>query len=235
LEEVVVKVVGYTRVSSQMQVTQGVSLNQQASMIQQWAKAQGYELVGVFTDSGLSGSKLNRPALQEALSVAKKQKALLVVHSLSRLSRRAVDCLTLAEELVKNGCGLVSLTEANINLKEPSGLLVYRLLSAISEGERDTLRLRVRQNMAYLRTKNKLVGAVPYGMDLMADGESLKPNAKEQKTLALMMELHRQGKSLNAIVKALTAKGSVSKTGKAWRPETVRRIVLRQKALKQAA
>jgi len=74
-----------------------------------------------------------------ALEAAIKNKAVLVVYSLSRFSRRTVDCLNLAEDLVKHGASLVSLSE-RVDLTTASGLMVFRLLSVMAEAERDHLR-----------------------------------------------------------------------------------------------
>lgn len=74
------KAVGYTRVSSEGQAQDGVSLDAQRSRIEAWCLASGYELIAVHVDAGLSGGRAdNRPALQAALAEACKQKAVLVV------------------------------------------------------------------------------------------------------------------------------------------------------------
>ncbi|MCH8851463.1 MAG: recombinase family protein [Planctomycetes bacterium] len=78
-----------------------------------WAQANDYELLELFVDAGLSGSRAdNRPGLQRAVNTACKRKAALVVYSLSRLARSTRDALMLAERLNKAGADLVSLTES---------------------------------------------------------------------------------------------------------------------------
>jgi hypothetical protein len=63
--------VGYCRVSTAGQAAEGVSLDAQKARITAWAEANGYELLGVHVDAGLSGGKAdNRPALQTALDAA---------------------------------------------------------------------------------------------------------------------------------------------------------------------
>jgi site-specific DNA recombinase len=227
------KAVGYTRVSTSMQSLEGVSLGQQEQRIREYCQSNNYELLQVHVDAGLSGGKLNRPALKAAMEQAVKERAVLVVYSLSRLSRRTVDCLGLAEELVKGGSGLKSLSES-VDLSTPSGLMVYRMMAVMSEAERDQLRHRVKASMAFMRTQNRLIGSIPYGFDCL-DGQNLKPNGKEQKVLADMRTMRAKGKSLNEIVDALNKQGILTKTGKAWRAETVRRILIRNQAFEVAA
>ena len=106
------KCVGYTRVSSPGQAQDGVSLDAQQAKIKAWSLAHGYELTTVHVDAGLSGGRAdNRPALQAALSEACREKAVLVVYSLSRLARSTTDAIAISERLAKSGADLVSLSE----------------------------------------------------------------------------------------------------------------------------
>ena len=80
--------VGYLRVSTSGQADDGVSLEAQRARVEAWCLANEFELLQVFEDAGLSGSRAdNRPALQDALHAAIKNKAAVVVYSLSRLAR----------------------------------------------------------------------------------------------------------------------------------------------------
>lgn len=87
--------IGYVRVSTVDQATNGVSVNAQRERIRAWCVANEYELVGVYTDAGVSGKRAdNRPGLQSALDKACKSGAALVVYSLSRLARSTKDAIT---------------------------------------------------------------------------------------------------------------------------------------------
>ena len=48
--------IGYIRVSTEKQANEGVSLEAQEAKIVTWCKANGYELVKVYVDAGISGS-----------------------------------------------------------------------------------------------------------------------------------------------------------------------------------
>lgn len=75
--------IAYVRVSTDGQVSEGISMEAQQAKITAWCLANDYELVEVFTDAGLSGGRAdNRPALQSAIELACKTKAALVVYSL---------------------------------------------------------------------------------------------------------------------------------------------------------
>src|SRR5262249_43698079 len=79
------KASGYIRVSTVGQSKEGVSLDAQQERIRAWALANGYDLMQVHVDAGLSGKRAdNRPGLQAALAeVCKAQGALVDVFAFS--------------------------------------------------------------------------------------------------------------------------------------------------------
>src|SRR5437868_9776225 len=104
--------IAYCRVSTELQAQEGVSLEAQQARIHGWCEVNGYKLVNVHVDAGLSGSRAdNRPALQAALGEACHSKAALVVYSLSRLARSTKDAIAISDRLAKSGADLVSLSE----------------------------------------------------------------------------------------------------------------------------
>ena len=96
--------VGYCRVSTEGQATEGVSLEAQQARIAAWCVANGYQLARVFIEAGMSGARAdNRPELQRALTATRAAKAALVVYSLSRLARSTKDTIAIAEQLDRAG------------------------------------------------------------------------------------------------------------------------------------
>jgi DNA invertase Pin-like site-specific DNA recombinase len=90
----------YIRVSTDMQVKEGISLDAQQAKAAAWCELNDYQLQKVFVDAGLSGKRAdNRPALQNALSACGKGDA-LVVYSLSRLARSTKDTIAISEILI---------------------------------------------------------------------------------------------------------------------------------------
>jgi len=159
--------VGYTRVSTDGQATDGVSLEAQQARIRAWCEANAYVLVDIHVDAGLSGCRAdNRPGLQEALTSAARHKAALVVYSLSRLARSTKDAIAISERLAKNGANLVSLSE-RIDTTTAAGKMVFRMLAVLAEFERDQVAERTKGALAHLRNQGKRIsGKIPYGYDL---------------------------------------------------------------------
>jgi site-specific DNA recombinase len=217
-----------------MQSTEGVTLQNQSQRIAEWCKANGHELVKVYEDAGMSGSKLaNRGGLKQAMEAVKAARGILVVYSLSRLSRNIVHASQITEALERSHASLASISE-KVDLTTASGKLHFNLLLCFAQGERATLQERVKSAMQFKAKQGKRVGTVPFGW-VCKDGENLIPYATEQKTLGLILDLNAQGKSLKAIVEVLEAKGCQTKNGGAWKRETVRQIVKRNQAQKVAA
>jgi len=227
--------VGYTRVSTDGQATDGVSLDAQQARIRAWCEANGYVLIGVQVDAGLSGCRAdNRPALQAALSEACKHKAALIVYSLSRLARSTKDAIVISERLARNGADLVSLSE-RIDTTTAAGKMVFRMLAVLAEFERDQVAERTKGALAHLRNQDKRIsGKIPYGYDLALDGENLVSNPQEQSGLQLIQRLRAKGLGRRRIATQLMRRGIPTKTGSSWSPQAVASILRRAKAYRPA-
>jgi len=222
------KAIGYVRVSTDKQADEGVSLDAQQSRIAAWCTANGYDLVTIHVDAGLSGKRAdNRPELSAAIDAACDQQAALVVYSLSRLSRSTKDTITLADRLDKSGADLVSLSE-RIDTTTAAGRMVFRMLAVLNEFERDLVSERTTAAMQHKKSKGERVGKVPFGYDLTADGVNLVANNREQEVLEIITELRDNGLSLRRIADELTKRGIQTKGGKTkWTHTTIQRIVSR--------
>ena len=219
--------VGYVRVSTERQAVEGVSLDAQKEKIQAWAQANDYELIELFVDAGLSGSRAdNCPGLQRAVSTACKRKAALVVYSLSRLARSTRDALMLAERLNKAGANLVSLTES-IDTTSASGKMVYRMLSVLNEFQRDLIAEHTAEALAFKASKGERFSRfAPFGYCFSHAGDLVK-NEGEQKTIGRIHELRRRGLSIRKISAQLASKGVFNRNDKPLSAKAVFRILKR--------
>jgi site-specific DNA recombinase len=217
---------GYIRVSTEGQAVEGVSLDAQRAKIHAWCELNGYTLMAVHADAGLSGGRAdNRPGLQAALVDVCKQGGALVVYSLSRLARSTKDAIAISERLNKSGADLVSLSE-KIDTTSAAGKMIFRLMAVMAEFERDQISERTTTAMQHLRSQGKRIsGKIPYGYDLNA-GE-LVENKSEQASIKVMVELHRAGLSLRQIAAELEARGISTKSGAAWSATVIRGILKR--------
>lgn len=220
------RAIGYTRVSTEGQVMDGVSLAAQEAKIRAWATANDYGELAMYTDEGVSGKRAdNRPGLQEALRAARRGDV-LVTYSISRLSRSTRDMLSIAEDLDRRGVDLVSMSE-KIDTTSAAGKMVFRLLAVLAEFERDQVSDRTRFALAHKRQRQeKTGGGVPFGYDATADGR-LVANEAEQEIIALVFELRGRGHSLAGIARELNRRGAATKEGAAWKAVQVKRVLAR--------
>ena len=130
----------------------------QLHALREYARARGLELVEEFVDQGISGAKDKRPALDRLLKDAHRRRFDLVACvKLDRLARSVRHLTTLAAEFEALGIGLVVLDQA-IDTTTPSGRLLFHVLGAIAEFERDLIRERTAAGMRAARRRGKRIG-----------------------------------------------------------------------------
>ena len=221
----------YIRVSTEGQVTDGVSLDAQRAKIEAWCLVNDVQMGQVFVDAGISGKRAdNRPQLQAALDTVCNDGGVLVVYSLSRLARSTKDTIVISERLDNAGADLVSLSE-KLDTTSAAGKMVFRMMAVLAEFERDQVSERTCSAMAHKKSKGERVGEIPFGYDLSADGVTLVENADQLRAIELIHSLKEKGYSLRAIAEALDTAGITTKKGaKTWNHKSVSNILSRSKA-----
>ena len=221
------KAIGYIRVSTEQQATEGVSLDAQKAKIAAWCMANEYELAGIHVDAGISGKSMDkRQGLQEALGEMKKGMA-LVVYSLSRLARSTKDTLFISEKLDKAGADLVSLSE-KIDTSGAAGKMMFRMLAVLAEFERDVISERTLVAMAHKKANGEKYAPVPFGYSEI-DGRLVTVEA-EARVVAEILSQRKEGKTLAQIADGLNGRGIEGKRGGKWYASTVRYLIQRQAA-----
>lgn len=219
--------IAYCRVSTEGQAVDGVSLEAQAAKVAAWCLANDCELVGTYTDAGLSGSRAdNRPQLQAALDHACRVGGVLVTYSLSRLARSTADTIEIAARLEKAGADLASVSE-RIDTQSAAGRMLFRLLATLAEFEADQIRERTKAALGHKKAQGERVGSVPYGFTLAADGIALVIDAAEQAVLETIRELRAAGVSMQGIADELNRRGIAAKRGGTWKHSSIQRILQR--------
>jgi hypothetical protein len=78
--------------------------------------------------------------------------------------------------------------------------------------------------LAVKKAKGQLVGAVPYGWQLAADGVQLERCEAEQAVIAEVLSMRARGLTLRAIGTELTRQGITPRNGGRWHPVRVFRV-----------
>ena len=124
-----------------------------------------------------SGARADRPELARLLADALRQGDSLVVWKLDRLARSLSHLIEIAADLKTRGIGLASLTDG-FDTGTPGGVLVFHILGAIAEFERDLIRERTKAGLAEAKRKGRTGGRpklmtpkdVAAARTLLADG-----------------------------------------------------------------
>ena len=113
----------------------------------------------IFTDRGVSGKLAERPELDAALGYM-REGDVLVITRLSRAMRSLKHLLTLADELRERGIGLVVLKQS-IDTTSPTGRLVFHILGAIDEFQRELIVEGTKEGLEAARARGRVGGSKP--------------------------------------------------------------------------
>lgn len=155
-------VFGYARVSTEQQ-----NLDRQIDMLEK------YGVDRIFNEK-MTGTKRNRPELEKLLERLTEGDT-VVVESLSRLGRSTKDLIWLMEMFNEKGVNLVSLKES-IDTTSSTGKLLFTLMSALAQFERDVLADRTKEGLAAARARGRKGGRPP------ADNDAVRKAVRLYKT-----------------------------------------------------
>ncbi len=227
------RVIGYTRVSTDEQAAHGVSLAAQREKLHAYAALYGLEIVELIEDAGQSAKSLKRSGLRRALELLKAGHADgLLIAKLDRLSRSVKDWNSLIDRYFgeRGGRQLFSVADS-IDTRSAAGRLVLNVLMSVGQWEREAIGERTRDALRHKRSKGQRIsGRIPFGYRLADDGVALIEDSTEQSILREIDGLRAAGLSLRKIAAALNREGVPTKEGGPWRHTTIRGIVTRSAA-----
>lgn len=135
---------GYARVSTEQQ-----NLDRQLDALRKYGCDMIY-------NEKMTGTKRDRPELDKMLDRMTEGDT-VVIESLSRLGRSTKDLIELTELFQSKGVHLVSLKES-IDTSTSTGKLLFTLVSAIAQFERDVIADRTREGLNAARARGRKGG-----------------------------------------------------------------------------
>jgi len=202
----------YARVSTQMQVNDGMSLGAQERDLRRAAEAAGFTEIELLREEGRSGKSIQgRPVLREALDRLDRGDAgAIFVTRIDRLARSTKDFLSIVDRANANGWRIVML-DLNLDTATYQGRFVVTVMSALAEMERAIIAERQKDVHKDRREKG-----LKWGVDL---GPKPKIDSKLYETLKIYRS---KGMSYKAIADRLNKDGVKTALNKKWHPTTVK-------------
>lgn len=184
-------IIGYARVSTDEQ-----RLDMQLAALQE----SGCEKI--FQDQGATGANMERQGLDAVLKALMPGDT-LVVWRLDRLGRSLTDLVKLIEDLGDAGCEFRSLNEA-IDTSTSGGRLIFHIMAAFAEFERNLISERTRAGLAAARQRGRRLGRPPIDLSELDLEEARRAIGEQQKNLQEIAARYRVSPStlrrrLNAI------------------------------------
>lgn len=220
------KFVAYYRVSTDRQGQSGLGLDAQRQLVTTFLNGGRWSLIGEFTEieSGTRKRLKERPMLQAALDLARKQKATLVVAKLDRLARDVEFISTLLNGKVPFVCA--DMPEADKTF--------LQMMAVFAEYEAKRISDRTTQALAALKRQGKTLGSPTPEVGSAAGVKVIraKADAYADKVGPIVRDIIKKSgaDTLRDIAEALTARGVATPRGRTdWYPSQVSNLLKRIK------
>ena len=217
------QVVAYLRVSTDRQGKSGLGIEAQREAVARFAAAEGLEVLAelVEVETGKGCDALDRrPKLREALAMARKAKAAVVVAKLDRLSR---DVSFIAGLMAQRVPFIVAELGADA---DPFMIHIY---AALAQKERAMIADRTRVALAAKKAQGAALGNRTNLAEAQAAGVVAIKGAADEfaaNVLPVVRELQAAGVvTVRAIAEALNARGIRTARGGEWHGSTVRNLL----------
>jgi DNA invertase Pin-like site-specific DNA recombinase len=144
----------YARVST----TNGQDPEMQLRELREYVSRRGWTAAGEYIDTGISGTREKRPALDRLMSDAHRRRFdVVAVWKFDRFARSVSHLLRALETFNALGIEFVSLSE-QMDTSTPTGKMVFTVLGAVAELERSLIAERVRAGLRNAKAKGKRLG-----------------------------------------------------------------------------
>lgn len=218
------KVAAYCRVSTDTE-EQLKSLKEQQGFFERYAAENHLDLVRVYVDEGISGTRLkNRTQFLRLLQDAELGKfSVVLVKDISRLARNVLDFVQSIRKLKALGVDCKFITA---NMSAADGELSLTIMAAVAQEESANMSKRVK----FTKLNNAKKGRVPamvFGYDKVpGDYFTLRVNEKEAKIVRHIFDCYvNQGLGTRKIAQLLNTEGLLTKARCKFTESSVKRIL----------
>jgi site-specific DNA recombinase len=234
-------VIGYIRVSTQGQAKEGYSLAYQRDEIEAYCKEQGWNLVHVYEDAGISGTEVDEQALEvEREGFREMLEALtdggvsyVLVLNTNRLWRSDIVKVLVHRELKRYGVDVRSIEQPtySIHRKDPSDFLINGLMELFDQYQRLEIALKLgRGRMKKAQQGGYAGGRAAFGYTAKKGSKVIEVNALHASAVKRLFELREMNPNgtLAETARRLNAEGYTTQQGRRFTKVQVKRILDRK-------
>jgi site-specific DNA recombinase len=227
----VVRVIGYTRVSTNEQAQKGLGLPIQKQAIVDFCRQQGHELLEVFEDGGVSGTYAlhERPALRDAYVYVEERRrdplpvGALVVARWDRFARDTLVSLVAEQEFKRLGSDVLSADGIGVDQT------TRELFAVLASAERRNLVARLKAGRAAKAAAGGYSGGRPaYGYEAVGGGLVVY-EAEAKVVRQIFLWVSRDRWTLSKVARKLNERGTPGR--RHWSDRDVH-VVLKREAYK---
>lgn len=205
----------------------GTTLEVQREGCLAWARDRGLTVAPehIFVDDGISGARLDRPALNRLRRLIETRAiSMVIVYKLDRLARKPYIAYRLIEEW-KEKAGLVSVTEAHIDTTTTVGQLGFGIATVFADHERNMTRDRTLSGKRKRASEGRNPGLRPsYGYEIA--NKSFVIDEDEAVVVRRIFDLYvNHGKTDGQLARLLNDSGIRTKLGGPWHISAVQRVL----------
>lgn len=218
------KFIAYYRVSTDKQGKSGLGFQAQKDAVMKYLDGGGWELIADFTEieTGKGANALEkRPELQKALSLAKKEKATLIIGKLDRLARNVHFISGLLESGVSFVCA--DMPDADRTMIQMMSVFAEFEARKISQRTKEALKVKKDQ----LEVEGKRLGNPDPDTASMTKVRSEKADANAEKIRDLLTTWKTNGMSQREMADELNRLGLTTSRGGLWQQAQVQRTLSR--------
>ncbi|MEK4472948.1 recombinase family protein [Paenibacillus sp. FSL R7-0048] len=231
-------VIGYIRVSTQGQARDGYSLSYQQDEIQSYCEQQGWHLIQVFANEGISGAKVDEDALeierdgfQDMLTYVSSQKVdYVVVLNTSRLWRSDIVKVLVHRELKKHSIDIRSIEQPTYSIfkKDPSDFLINGLMELLDAYQRLEIAMKLGRGRNKKASEGKFAGGgIPFGYKGKRGSKQIFIDEPKAYIVQQLFNFKDQypAWSLSALAEKLNEEGFTTEQGMKFTKVQVKRIL----------
>jgi site-specific DNA recombinase len=234
-------VIGYVRVSTSGQAKDGYSLAYQQDEIRSFCQEQGWNLMNIFSDEGISGAKVDEEALEvdrigfQSMLAALSTQTIdaVVVLNTSRLWRSDIVKVLVHREFKKYGVDVRSIEQPTYSIykKDPNDFLINGLMELLDQYQRLEIALKLGRGRHKKAEQGGYAGGrAPFGYRAKKGQKYIQVDEKQAQTVRRVFQLKEEHPlwSLTQIAEAMNEEGFTTQQGRLFTKVQIKRILDRR-------